>query len=395
MRAHDALRYFYNGNLRRAERVLAEVDALEDRDDLPPLSRLLVTAMVGLYLERDDAGSPEETARLKAELDSAADKGLRRCAERRKAVKADSKADPKVNVGSDAADDPTCLLIEGGIRGFRAILKLNVKPPLEVLDEGLGALSLLEKALAIDSTVRDAHLGLGIFNAVGASASPRVGRAVLRAAGHGVDMQAGLEHLRRSGYDGQYTSTASQFFLIRYLSPFDEELTREKLEIFRTLREVYPLSPLPLFLQGHELLCFHPDSFYRPRARVALANRMRATETRDYAAARYLNLVKWQYTLLDPDPPGQLAPDTTFDLGGYAFYPAFIEALRLRREITETSAADPKHDPRLKRLEKMRKDLVDRLRKSTLSPRNREYYLWHVRDALDPEIFLKQGVAEK
>lgn len=383
MRAHDALRAFYNGNLRRAERLLAGMDSLEDGEDLPPLSRLLETAMAGLYLERDDAGSREEEARLRAEVDSASAKGLRRCAER--AGKA-----PRPGT----AGDPTCLLIEGGILGFRAILELNVRPPLEVLDDGLRAVSRLEKALAFDSTLGDAHLGIGIFNAVGASASPRMARALLRAAGRGVDLRAGLEHLRRSGYDGQYTSTASQFYLIRFLSPYDDELRREKLEIFRSLREVYPLSPLPLFLQGHEMLCFYPDSFYRPRARATLANRIRAAEARDYAGERYLNLVKWQYTLLDPDPPGQFAPDTSFDLGGYAFYPALVEALRLRREITHAPASeakrDAKRDPRLRKLEKMRKQVLATLRKAKLSPRNREYYAWQVRDALDPKIFLKE-----
>jgi hypothetical protein len=380
MRAHDALRFFYNGNFRRAEKLLAEMDAIEDHDDLPPLSRLLQTAMAGLYLERDDAGSPEEEARLRAEVDSASSKGLRRCKER------GAREGP---AGSEGTADPPCLLIEGGVLGFRAILRLNIKSPLEVLDDGLTAVSRLDKALATDSTVRDAHLGLGIFNAVGASSSPRVARAVLRAAGRGVDLQAGLEHLRRSGYDGQYTSTASQFYLIRFLSPYDDELKREKLEIFRSLREVYPLSPLPLFLQGHEMLCFYPDSFYRPRARVALANRIRAADARDYAATRYLNLLKWQYSLLDADPPGHLIPDTTFDLGGYAFYPALVEAFRLRREITETPLPDPSRDARLKELEKMRKDVLAKLRKSTLSPRNREYYAWQVRDALEPKIFLK------
>jgi hypothetical protein len=262
MMAHEALRAYYNGNSSRAERLLRTMDALEDRDSLPPLSRLLQTAMIGLTLQSDDAGGPEASSRLRARLDSAADKGLQLCRER---------AGHRENSG-----DPTCLVIEGGIRGFRAILKLNSAPPTEVLGEGLDAVELLEKALALDSSVRDAHLGLGIFNAMATVNTPRVVRGMLRAAGRGVSTEEGLGHLRHSGYEGQYTSVASQFYLIRFLSPYDDELRREKTEIFRSLRETFPLSPHTLFMQGHEALCFYPDSFYSPRARVTLARRIRA-----------------------------------------------------------------------------------------------------------------------
>jgi hypothetical protein len=385
MRAHEALRVFYNGNLARAEGLLREMDAQEDRDSLPPLSRLLLTAMTGLTIQRDDAGSPEEAARLRAALDSAAEKGLRKCAERAKPARdaGGSKAsDKKTNPG-----DPTCLLIEGGIRGFRAILDLNTRTPMEVLDEGLSAVKLLEKALALDSNVRDAHLGLGIFNATAASSSPRVGRAVLRAVGRGVSLDAGLAHLRRSGYEGQYTSVASQFYLIFFLSPYDDELRREKSEILRSLRATFPLAPHTLFLQGHEALCFYPDSFYRPRARVNLARRLRAVEARDYAGRRYLNLARHQYTLLDADPPGQYAPDTAFDLRGYAFYPGFIAALRLRRDILAMDPGAPERAEQLKRLSGMRKKLLAQIQKADLNPQNRGLYAWHVRDALRPELF--------
>ncbi len=386
MRAHEALRAFHDGNLARALDLLRKMDAQEEREDLAPLSRLLQTAMAGLYLERDDARDAEEKARLNALVDSASAKGLARCAGKAGGAEKGERAG-SAPVHAKAGTEATCLLIEGGILGFRAILKLNVDPPLEVLDDGLDAVSRLEEALARDSSVRDAHMGLGIFNVVGASASPRVARAILRAAGHGVDKEAGLAHLRRSGYEGQYTSSASQFYLIRFLSPYDEELVREKREIFRSLREAYPRSPLPLFLQTHEAICFRPGEFEGSRA--ALAKGIRSVEAHDYAGARYLNLAKWQYTLLDSLPGRRLAPDTAFDLGGYAFYPAFVKALRLRGEILRAPAPNPADDSRLKALAKLRKSILAKLRESALSPRNREYYAWHVRDALEPEIFLK------
>jgi hypothetical protein len=373
MRAHDALRAFYTGNLPKAHRILRALDTIEDAGTLPPLSRLLLTAMNGLYLQRDDAGSPEEAARLRSALDSAADKGIRKCAE------------PSMRPYA-----PTCNLIGGGIRGFRAILKLNTRSPGDVLREGLDAVALLEKSLALDSTVRDAHLGLGIFHVMAASSSPRVVRAMLRAAGRGVSMEEGLEHLRRSGYEGQYTSVASQYYLIRFLLPYDLELRREKMEIFRSVRETFPLSGLNLFLQGHEMLAFYPDSFYRPRARAALARRLRAIEPKDYAGYRYLNLVKYQYTLLDPKPPQDLAPDTTFALGGYGFYPEYIEALRLRHEISEAGPEDPQRADRIKKLQAMRKKLLARIRKADLSTPNQGLYLWHVGDALRADLLNDQ-----
>lgn len=395
MRAHEALRAFYNGNMPRAERILRDLGVHEESEGLPPLSPLLATAMHGLYLQRDDAGGPEEVARVRAAFDSAADEGLKACASK----------PPARGAGS-----PTCGLIEGGIRGFRALLNLSTQGATSALSEGLEAVSLLERALESDSSVRDAHLGLGIFNAMAASNAPRAVRGMLRAAGRGVSLEDGLAHLRRSGYEGQYTSVASQFFLIRFLSPYDDELRREKSEIFRSLRASFPLSPLIPFLQNHEALVFYPDSFYRPRARATLARTLRTVEARDPAGRRYVQLLKYQYTLLNDAPEPQYRPDTAFDLGGYAFYPPFIEALRLRRELlmevkeadagsgsarlTSSPEAEPEHDAdradKIKRVAALRKELLARLRKTDkalLNPQTRGLLEWHVKDALKAEQF--------
>lgn len=410
MRAHDALRAYYNGNLPRAERILRDLGAHEDAEMLPPLSHLLFTAMQGLTLQRDDASLPavpELKARVRASFDSAADEGLRTCA---------TLTATSGNGGSkppSPAPVATCRLIEGGIRGFRAILALEARAPTEVLSEGLDAVSLLEAALEADSTVRDAHLGLGIFHAMAASNTPRVVRGMLRAAGRGVNFEEGLGHLRRSAYEGQYTSVASQFFLIRFLSPYDDELRREKTEIFKSLRAVFPLSPLVPFLHNHEALVFYPDSFYRPRARVMLARTLRAVEGRDEAGKRYMQLLKHQYTLLSDDPEPQYRPDTTYDLGGYAFYPRYMEALRLRHEILEddkiaaekngvgkngaekgsaTSEREAARAAKVKQVAALRKSLLTQLKKtpkSLLNPQNRGLYEWHVGESLRPEQFLK------
>jgi hypothetical protein len=366
MRAHDALRAFHNGNFRRAERFLREMDRIEARDSLAPLSRLLTVAMAGLYLQRDDAGNAAEKARLGALLDSSAREGLAACKGRSKA-------------------DVTCALIRGGIDGFRAVLKLHVVSPVQVLKEGLAAVSVLEKGIATDSSLKDAYMGIGIFHCTAAGNAPRVVRSMLSAVGRKVDYEDGLEYLRRSAYEGQYTSTASQLYLIQFLSPYDLELRREKIEILRTLQEVYPLSPYYPFLRWQEALAFYPDSFFNaPRLKTSLERRMRAMETRDYAAERYLNLLKHQYTLLNPKPAAQYAPDTTFDLGGYAFYPAFIEAVRLRREL-RAQPAGPEREKKLADLRERKKKLLAEVKRADLNPSNRQLYQWHVQDALrDP-----------
>jgi len=401
IKAHEALRAFYNGNMPRADRLLRDLDAHEDAEHLPPLSRLLLTAMHGLTLQRDDAGISNEAEEVRAAFDSAATKGLRACAER-------VPKPPEKLRGDNSRGDATCMLIEGGIRGFRAILDLNTRSPGDVLSEGLNAVSLLEKAIETDSLVRDAHLGLGIFNAMAASNTPRVVRGMLRAAGRGVSLDAGLAHLRRSGYEGQYTSVASQFFLIRFLSPYDDELRREKSEIFRSLRVTFPLSPFILFLKNQEALVFYPDSFYQPRARINLARRIRAVEAKDYAGERYVVLLKHQYGLLDSTPDPMYRPDTTFALGGYAFYPDFVKALKVRREILASDKLEPEEKSagkvtpanglsaaerreKVKYVANARAQLLSRLRKtprSLLNPQNRGLLEWHVSDALRPDQFI-------
>lgn len=406
MRAHDALRFYYNGNKPRAELILRDLGAHEEAANLPPLSRLLLTAMHGLTLHRDEAGTPQERIRVRAAFDSAAEDGLRRCA-----------ALPPLS---------TCGLIQGGIRGFRALLDLNTRGPTEVLAEGLEAVALLEEALEADSLLQDAHLGLGLFNVMAASNTPRVVRGMLRAAGRGVSREDGLAHLRRSGYEGQYTSVASQFFLIRFLSPFDDEPRREKSEIFRSLRRSFPLTPYVPFLQHHEALVFHPDSFFHPQTRAALARTIRSVEARDYAGRRSLQLLKHQYALLASAPEPRYRPDTAFDLGGYAFYPDFVEALRLRRAVREGGPPHPpggnppraapagrirpdeatghprdtpgdsasgrqqERDAAIRRIAMLRKDLLTRIRntdKALLNPQTRGLLEWHVGHALRPTQF--------
>ena len=368
--SHKALEAFYNGNVRQSERILSALDSLEEQDTLVPLSRLLQVATCVMQLQRNDVESPAEDKRLHALIADAADDGLEAC-------------------GQMDSQDPaysTCLLIRGGIQGFVATLKIASSPP-KALSEGLHALKSLEKALDADSTIDDAYMGLGIFECTGANA-PVMVRATLNMLGRKPSKSQGFLYLRRAAYEGQYTSVASQLFLIQFLSPYDNELRSEKNRIFKTLKKTFPQSPYYAFLRNEEALCFYPDSFYQPRARLALERRIRGVTAREYASIRYVNLVKYQYTLLNPDPSPQYEPDTSVDLREYEFYPVFIQALRWQRKATIDSTHPPSKSD-MKRIKTLRDSSLKLLHNSGMSSTNIKLYEWHIRDALKPKAWEK------
>jgi hypothetical protein len=365
-KSHAALKAFYNGNLTESLHILGVLDTIEG-DSLPPLSRLLQVAVCVMQVQRNDAAGPKEEKRLRKMAAEAADDGLQSC--------------------RDLGETPTCLLIEGGIQGFMATLKISSNPP-KALTDGLHALKLLEKGLEADSSVADAWMGLGIFHCTAANA-PLVARATLKVMGRSADMLEGLHHLRRAAYRGQYTSVASQFFLIQFLSPYEDELRREKRQIFRSLIKAFPESPYYPFLREEEALSFYPDSFYVPREKRRLERQIRAADPVDFAGRRYLNLIKHQYTLLEPHPSPAYTPDTSFDLREYAFYPVFIEALRIRRHISlDTSEASKKN---IRNLKTLRDSALSLLRDSDMSTSNIHLYEWHIRDALRTKMWKRRA----
>ena len=117
--------------------------------------------------------------------------------------------------------------------------------------------------MAADSTIQDAYMGEGIFQCSAARA-PMMVRATLKMLGRETSMRDGLKALQRSAYEGQYTSVASQLFLIQFFSPYDNELRQEKRQIFYTLMKDFPQSSYYLFLREEESLCFYPTAFISP-----------------------------------------------------------------------------------------------------------------------------------
>jgi hypothetical protein len=363
--AHLALSQAYSAHLKRSRKSIDALRAMETAKHLPPLSQLLSVAVdVMRYQNGDYEDGDEEKALLKS-IDEASEQGSYLC---RHALEKEP-------------DHPTYLLILGGIRGFSATLKIHGNPS-QAMSDGFQALKLLERSRGQDARIKDNYMGTGIFNCTAANA-PLFVRATLKIIGRSVTMKAGLEALRVSAYKGQYTSVSSQLFLIQFLPPYDQELAREKREIFHSLESSFPRNPYYTFLKVDEALCFYPDSFFTHASRTALAARIASFGSSDFSSRRYSNLVRYQYTLLDPSPDKRLAPDTSFQFRDYDFYPAFIEALRFKRATEDTLGTDEKPPKAaVTALKEMVESCVESISNSPMNPTRRRYYIWHVKDAL-------------
>jgi hypothetical protein len=363
--AHQALAQAYSANIKRARKSIAALRALEGARHLPPLSQLLSLAIDVMRYQNGDFQDEDEEKELLASISDAAEQGSYVC---QQALK-------------KAPGHPTYLLILGGIRGFTATLQIHGNPS-QAMSDGFQALKLLEKARSADPRLKDCYLGTGIFNCTAANA-PLFVRATLKIIGRSVTMKAGLEALRVSAYQGQYTPVSSQLFLIQFLSPYDQELAREKSAIFRSLEETFPRNPYYTFMKADEAICFHPDGFFTAASRTSLAARIASFAAADFASRRYGNLVRWQYTLLDPSPERRYAPDTSFGFRDYEYYPAFIEAVRYKRATEDT--LEPGEKPpkaAVAALSGMRDSCLAMISDSPMNPTRKRYYQWHVTDAL-------------
>ena len=247
------------------------------------------------------------------------------------------------------------------------------------LRDGLQALKLLEKSLAVDGRLKDAYMGSGIFHCSVAGA-PFMVRASLTMLGRPANFSHGLSDLRISAYQGQFTSVASQFYLIQFLSPYNEEFRREKSEIFRNLEKKFPASLYATFLRWEEALCFHPDSFFRTETIHELESRMSESVPRDFAGRRYLALLKHQYSIL---PNANPAMDLdTLDLREFSYYPVFLRAMHTRIRLANLSEADSSRGNLLKDLKIKRDSALSLLENSGMNPSNMGLFSWHVKDAL-------------
>lgn len=363
--AHQALSQAYSANVKRARKTVSDLRQMENTGRLPPLSQLLSVAIDVMRYQNGDFQDEDEEKALLQSINDASEQGSYLCQ----------------RVLDKEPNHPTYLLILGGIRGFTATLKIHGNPS-QAMGDGFQALKLLERSRGQDARIKDSYMGTGIFNCTAANA-PLFVRATLKIIGRSVTMKAGLEALRVSAYKGQYTSVSSQLFLIQFLSPYEQELIREKREIFRSLETSFARNPYYTFLKTDEAICFYPDSFFTHASRTALAARIVSFSSQDFPSRRYGNLVRFQYTLLDPSPEKRLAPDTAFHFREYAFYPAFIEGLRYKRSTEDTLGTDEKPPKAATAaLKEMRESAIESISNSAMNPTRKRYYQWHVTDAL-------------
>ncbi len=364
--AHEGLRLGYNGDFTGAARQFSAMEALEKRDSLPPLSQLLTVATGVLILERGDQADSADAARIAHSITQAAEHGRYLC---KTALSKHKK-------------QPTYALILGGIKGFLATRKIHTQPT-RALQDGYQAMRQLQRTLDYNPGMKDAYMGKGIFDCT-ASNAPLVVRGALKLLGHSSNFKQGLKSLRISAYEGQYTSVASQFYLIQFLSPYEDESRQEKRVLFASLRASFPRNPMYAFLQNDEALCFYPDSFWTKTSLPSLPieRSLRRLKPMGYAGERYLNLLKWQYSLLQPEGKNALPPDANFDLREWKFYPVFIEGLRRKREFEDSlKTRDPGVLPK-EVMAAYRDSATILIRQSAFTPTAKRYHEWRVRDAL-------------
>jgi hypothetical protein len=365
--AHIGLQKGYSGDFTGALKLYAKMEKLETRDSLAPLSQLLIVATGVLMLERSDFRDEDELARITKTVEDASEQGHYLC---RKALEANK-------------NHPTYMLILGGIQGFLATRKIHTQPT-RALQDGFHALRLLEKTIKIDPRIKDAFMGQGIFDCT-ASNAPLVVRGALKLLGRSSNFNQGLRALRVSAYSGQYTSVASQLFLIQFLSPYEDESVAEKQDIFVGLKTAFPTNPMYDFLANDEALCFYPDSFYAwhaAKSPTQIEKSLRKLRPHGYAGARYLQLVKAQLSLLQDEGNLSAAFDTTFEWREYAYYPIFLEGLRRKREFEDSvPRRDPSIDPD-ELITAYRDSALTLLRQSAMTPTAKRYHAWRVRDAM-------------
>lgn len=364
--AHRALRQAYSANIKYAHKSLNAMRELETAKNLPPLSYLLSIAVEVMRYQNGDFEDEDEEKTLRTTIEDLAQEGQRLC----------------ITGKEKNPNHPTYLLIMGGIRGFLATLKIHSKPS-QALTDGLQALKFLEKSREQDSRTRDSYMGTGIFNCTAANA-PLFVRGTLKMIGRSVSMKVGLDALRISAYQGQYTTVASQLFLIQFLSPYEEELKREKRTIFKSLENNFSKNGYYTFLKEDEALCFYPDSFYTAKNKHAMVSKLNGFTTQDYSSRRYVNLVRYQYSLLEKNPEKKLMPDTTFELHDYEYYPVFIKGLRQKHQMLDTLGEGESPSAfELKNLKLWRDSCVHIISESQMNPTRKRYYEWHVHDAFE------------
>jgi hypothetical protein len=367
--ARQLVRAFMEYDWNGVEKAGKKMQRLEKKHHLPPLSWLLLVGTNVMRVQNGEYERDHEARTLLKDIAKYSAKGI-------------ELARPEAAPDSNRA---TMLFITGGIKGFIATLDID-RNPVNAALSGFAARTLLAEAVALDTTLRDAYLGLGLFNCALAKA-PLIVRGALAIIGKDVSLARGLDYLRRSANGGCYTNDIARLYLVQFLSPFLGHEAGEKRRIFRVLQRAYPRNPYYLFIEIEEYLCFDPGTFYSFAFKTRVARWMKRFKTDDYSLRRYAHLVKWQYLLMDPFPSKGLMPDTAFNLRGFSYYPEFLRAAREQaryEHVIKESRGD-----RMRRIRYFRMLALEAMKTLEACPAmpagRKSYYLWHIRDALNLE----------
>ncbi|KMQ49727.1 hypothetical protein CHISP_3357 [Chitinispirillum alkaliphilum] len=347
-----------------AERIALSMQSLEKQDSLPPLSYLLLVSMKIFQVQNNEYPDQEGRKELLWEIDSLGTIGIELCA------------------ASESPDSHHAvnLLISGGIQGFRATLTMD-ESLIRSAREGLRALRLLEQLIETEPSVKDGYLGLGIFYCA-LSKAPYLVRAALSLSGRSVSLSRGLDYLRKASSEGHYTNDIARLYLIQFLDPYYGHLAREKREIFEYFETHYPQNPYYAFLELDEYLSFHRERLATLSVSEHYGERIRRFEIINHGTLKYSTLVRYQYRLINPFPPGDLEPDVDVDLREFSYYPYFLQALSEKITLGLTGADDPEYRKRRTFIKRKGQKAINKLQRSEMGPGRRGFYTWHIRDAL-------------
>jgi len=147
--------------------------------------------------------------------------------------------------GMRAHDDPArSLLYEGMAYALRARLEGLRGKDLPTCRAGKKMRALLMRSIAMDPTLADAYLGLGVYNYLMGTlpfADKILQLVVALPAGN---RESGLEQLRRAAKEGELMGGEAKFFLAKDLSRASENAPAKSLALFEELSRAYPNNPL-------------------------------------------------------------------------------------------------------------------------------------------------------
>jgi hypothetical protein len=350
----------YRGNWDDVTRGLERLKKIEKRRNLVKISKLLNVSVRFYRLEQNEFKNDIEKNATEKELDSCIADGL---------AYTEKFKNNRL---------PLHELIYCGIKGFQ-VSRLIEKNPIEAAVQGYAVIVRIEKLIHSDSTMYDAYLGLGIFYCSVASA-PQIIRAALALTGRQITLEKGLSYLRIGAQKGHYVDIPSLAYLTQFLSPYLGHHTVEKDSIYLVLQKKCEENPRYLFDQIDEQICFHPEIF-TPQYNVEIRKKISGYKNAQPQLRHYFELMKYQYCNYIDTLNCTFKKDTTVNLRGFRFYPLFMDALRYK-EMCMVNNIGTLSRFHAKDCEKNIAEIATLIDRSSISSIKRDFYKWHLHDAL-------------